>query len=173
MRDPLTGARSRAEWPDLVQKASSNAAGGTRGAWVALVDIDHFKRFNMHNGHVAGDEVLVKLAGFLLSLESDEGVQVVRTGGEEFALVSFAETDAGDDDGRAISERVLQWARDSLTPEQPKHCGDPGCVGPTRLTVSIALGRLEAGESATSLSERLTATMWEAKRTGRDRIKPG
>lgn len=173
MRDPLTGAWSRNVWPRIVQEASSPAVGHRHRAWAALIDIDHFKRFNMHNGHVAGDQVLVKLAGFLLCLENDEDIQVVRTGGEEFALVWHGDVDAIGHDGRAVCERVLRWARDSLTPEQLEHCGDPDCVGPTRLTLSIALGRLQPGESSSSLSERLALTLAEAKRAGRDRVLSG
>ena len=143
MRDSLTGAWSRDEWPAFVEDASSRATDRAGGAWAALMDVDHFKRFNAHNGHVAGDQALVKLAQFLLSLERDGRIQVVRTGGQEFALIHLGDEDADDPDGRATCERILRWARESLTPEQPKDCGQPGCVGPTQLTLSMALGRIE------------------------------
>src|SRR5262245_11990379 len=116
MRDPLTGAWSRAKWPDLVQEASSRHADHDRGPWVALIDIDRFKRFNMHNGHLVGDQVLMKLAAYLLSLENHEPLEVVRTGGQEFAIACLHGTNADDHDGHATCERILKWARDSLTP---------------------------------------------------------
>jgi diguanylate cyclase (GGDEF)-like protein len=172
-RDPLTGAMLCNEWPRLVEEASFPRSNRASGAWAALIDIDHFKRFNMHNGHVAGDHVLAQLAGFLLSLENDEGMQVVRTGGQQFALVSRPEMGGTDQDSHATCERVLRWARDSLTPEQLNHCGDTHCVGPTRLTLSIALGRIEPGEDPVSLRERLSTTLTEAKRAGRDRVVSG
>jgi diguanylate cyclase (GGDEF)-like protein len=169
MRDPLTGAWSRDEWPALVEKASSLAA--ERGTWAALVDVDHFKRFNGHNGHGAGDRALVELAQFLVSLERDGGIQVVRTGGQEFALICLGGETAEDQDGRATCARILRWARESLTPEQPKDCGQPGCVGPTLLTLSLALARIEPGESSASLSERLAVAVQRAKAAGRDRLE--
>jgi diguanylate cyclase (GGDEF)-like protein len=171
MRDRLTGTWSGKEWPRIVDEISSQAT-DPRAAWAALIDVDHFKRFNGHNGHVEGDHVLVKLASFLLSLERDEHAQALRTGGGEFALVAHQDTD-GSGDGQVTCERILMWTRESLTPDQPVHCGDAHCVGPTRLTVSIALGRIEPGESPTSLRERLGMTLLEAKRAGRDRVVSG
>lgn len=158
-RDPLTKAMLAKEWAGLIE--------GAHGGWAALIDIDHLKRFNMHNGHSAGDQVLVALAAFLLCLETDAGARVVRTGGQEFALVSQPETTGGDQDGRATCDRVLRWARDAMTPAQATHCGDPACVGPTRLTLSIALERIEPGEAPASLRERLALTLLEAKRSRR------
>jgi len=155
----------------LVESASSRATDRAGGAWAALIDVDRLKRFNMHNGHVAGDQVLVKLAKFLLSLARNGCIQVVRMGGQEFALICLGDEDADDQDGRATCERILGWARESLTPEQPKHCGLPDCVGPTQLTLSIALARIEPGESSASLSERLAIAMQKAKGAGRDRVE--
>jgi len=171
MRDALTGLWSLIEWPRLLQEGSSEAVAHGREAWVALIDVDHFKRFNVHNGHLAGDQVLVELGQFLLSLESEESIQVARTGGQEFALVGLR--DDGGHDARATCERILSWARDSLTPKQLEHCGDPHCIGPTRLTLSIALGKIDPGENPAALRERLATTMWEAKRAGRDRVESG
>jgi diguanylate cyclase (GGDEF)-like protein len=173
MRDPLTGARSRVEWPPLAEAAASWAAKPDRGAWVALIDIDNFKRFNMHNGHIAGDQVLVNLARFLLSLERGEDVTVIRTGGQEFVLLSREEANPDVASARHTCQRILQWARESLTPPQETHCGRPDCVGPTRLTLSIALGSIQPGERPASLRQRLETILLEAKSAGRDRIASG
>lgn len=173
MRDQLTGVRSPQEWADLVQAAAAWAGAPGHGAWAALIDIDHFKRFNMHNGHIAGDRVLVTLATFLLSLDGDTRVTPVRTGGQEFALICSHDGNADVGSGRLTCERILQWARDSLTPHQQEHCGQPDCVGPTRLTLSIALERIAPGEDAAALKARLETILLEAKRAGRDRVATG
>jgi PleD family two-component response regulator len=57
-----------------------------------------------------------------------------------------------------------------MTPEQLQNCGDPHCIGPTRLTLSIAVGQILPGDDAASLRERLSAALWKAKGAGRDRV---
>ena len=64
---------------------------------VALIDIDHFKRFNDTNGHQAGDQLL-KSAAAAWSEALRAGDVIYRYGGEEFALLladSIADEDAG------------------------------------------------------------------------------
>jgi len=51
-----------------------------------LFDVDHFKRVNDERGHLAGDEVLIRLAGALVGYVREMDV-VARFGGEEFAVV--------------------------------------------------------------------------------------
>ena len=82
IRDPLTGCFNRRFLADLEEKA--NAAGNAVGAIV--IDVDKFKDYNDLHGHAAGDEVLVKLAKFLIrEARSDDAV--VRTGGDEFVVI--------------------------------------------------------------------------------------
>ena len=81
--DPLTGACNR-RW--FNEHARRDLASSERGAWLALVDIDHFKQINDRYGHSVGDEVLVAVAGRLRTLAGGR-VHVVRWGGEEFLLL--------------------------------------------------------------------------------------
>jgi diguanylate cyclase (GGDEF)-like protein len=57
-----------------------------RGNWLAVVDIDHFKRINDRFGHLYGDEVLILLANLLKSsFRANE--RIFRFGGEEFVIL--------------------------------------------------------------------------------------
>lgn len=82
VRDPLTGCFNRRFLDDLQPKV--DAAGTSVGAIV--IDVDKFKDYNDLHGHSAGDEVLVRLAKFLMREVRIEDA-VVRTGGDEFVVV--------------------------------------------------------------------------------------
>ncbi|MBS1805802.1 MAG: GGDEF domain-containing protein [Acidobacteria bacterium] len=86
IRDPLTGIgnrRSLARAYDSVHSSSEPAAFS-----LLLMDIDHFKQANDSNGHLHGDEILVKLARELERLSAEiPGSHSARFGGDEFALL--------------------------------------------------------------------------------------
>ena len=82
MRDALTGCYNRRYLGDLEARL---AARGEPPLGIVFIDIDHFKQYNDHHGHHAGDAVLTQMAHFLRGqLRGDEAV--VRVGGDEFVL---------------------------------------------------------------------------------------
>ncbi len=142
LRDPLTevGNRRRALAALEVLKA---------GDAVALIDLDHFKKVNDTFGHAAGDKVLRTVAEFLHASvrEPDE---VFRFGGEEFLIV-LAGADAG---GLAILERIhTSW-----------RCQERA----TTFSAGIAVHR-EDDHFEETLG-RADAALYDAKRSGRDRV---
>ena len=84
--DPLTKLANRRQLEVVMDKLLPGAQRGGEVFSVILLDIDHFKDYNDSQGHNAGDEQLIKLAGILLECSRDPDV-VVRYGGEEFLLV--------------------------------------------------------------------------------------
>lgn len=78
-RDPLTGLYNRRAFVEEV---------GRRGGrqWIAVVDLDDFKRVNDLHGHAAGDVVLQRVAAALLAGVREEDF-VARVGGDEFAII--------------------------------------------------------------------------------------
>ena len=159
--DPLTGLSSKPEWPAIVARTKA-------GAPVALLDLDHMKHFNMHNGSVRGDELLAKLGAFLRATVPQPR-DIVRIGGQSFVVVWPAAAGA-DERARESCAAIATWVRTSLAPPQPAHCGDASCIGPAPLTVSIALTHVREVEDATALFARLDEALLGAKRAGRDRI---
>lgn len=69
---------------------------------VAMIDIDHFKKYNDSNGHVAGDRLLKRFAAIMKDLVREYDI-VGRYGGEEFIIV-FPETSA--EDAAKVCERI-------------------------------------------------------------------
>jgi diguanylate cyclase (GGDEF)-like protein/PAS domain S-box-containing protein len=83
IRDALTGCYNRRFLLDLEEELR----GGGEGRWGCIfIDIDHFKVYNDRHGHASGDQVLQRMARFLMrEVRSDE--PVIRLGGDEFLIV--------------------------------------------------------------------------------------
>lgn len=77
-RDELTGVASRRAYEQYTHRLK-------RRYTIAMVDIDHFKRFNDTYGHDVGDDVLKVVASRLSGVKG--GGKVFRLGGEEFAII--------------------------------------------------------------------------------------
>ena len=82
IRDPLTGCFNR-RYLSMFEVASETLP----GSWgCILIDLDHFKQYNDRYGHQAGDDILVKLARFLMrQVRAEEAV--IRLGGDEFLIL--------------------------------------------------------------------------------------
>jgi diguanylate cyclase (GGDEF)-like protein/PAS domain S-box-containing protein len=102
-RDSLTGCYNRRFLLDLEEEF--RVSGETR--WGAIfIDIDHFKSYNDRHGHASGDQVLQRMARFLMrEVRQDE--PVIRLGGDEFLIVLGGENSQRTP---AIAERLRQAA---------------------------------------------------------------
>ncbi|MGE0037945.1 MAG: diguanylate cyclase [Xanthobacteraceae bacterium] len=85
-RDALTGALDRGRLEAQGRQKIDEAAQAGRPASLLLVDIDHFKSFNDRFGHAAGDDVLKRIAGIIMSTVRASDL-VFRFGGEEFVVI--------------------------------------------------------------------------------------
>ncbi|MGQ0642722.1 MAG: GGDEF domain-containing protein [Gemmatimonadaceae bacterium] len=85
MRDPLTGCYNRRYLLELAERTQQGEA--ALGSWGCIfVDIDRFKSFNDQYGHQRGDEILQRMARFLMRhVRANE--PVIRLGGDEFLVV--------------------------------------------------------------------------------------
>ncbi|MEI7744311.1 MAG: diguanylate cyclase [Chloroflexota bacterium] len=85
-RDPLTGLYNRRFLEEALAREISRSARAKTTGIVAMIDIDHFKRFNDDFGHDAGDAVLVAAAREMLGFRQGSDL-ACRYGGEEFLIV--------------------------------------------------------------------------------------
>jgi diguanylate cyclase (GGDEF)-like protein len=164
--DELTGLPSRRALNDALTELGERYT-------VAMVDIDHFKKFNDTYGHQAGDQLLRKVATTLMGVSG--GGRAFRYGGEEFAVV-FAGLSAEEATPHleALRETIADSSfglrgrrRPRRKPQQPR----PGSRQSQRVTVSIgAADSASAGPAAADVVRAADEALYRAKRAGRNRL---
>ena len=159
-RDPLTGLYNRAAFDEQVEREIDLATIFGGRACLVMVDVDHFKWVNDTRGHPCGDEALRQIAEALGRCFMRSEDFVARYGGEEFVLILRDQTVA---QAIELAERGMHRIRDLEI-----DCDSPR--GPLRLTVSMGLARLRAGETAAEWIERADRALYLAKESGRDRV---
>ena len=158
--DPLTGLHNRRYLAEEITRVWRQARrDGTRV--VALVlDLDRFKQVNDAHGHAAGDALLQAVARSLRSTVRPADL-LARTGGEELVVVGMV---SDSDEAARLGERLRAAVAATRT--------DAG-HGVTA-SIGLALARPVDGDDPTSslwrLVDRADAAMYEAKRSGRDRV---
>ena len=151
--DHLTGIANRAAFDARVMALRQLGAG-----WFLVVDIDHFKAVNDHNGHAVGDAALVAVAQTLCMMVAPGDI-VGRIGGEEFALfLPNADANTAVATAEAIRRAVAGLAIK----------GGDGL--PLRLTVSIGI-KSGAGLSVSESLSRADQAMYRAKQGGRNQVQ--
>lgn len=158
--DGLTGCLNRSTTDALLAHALARARREGSPLAFALLDLDHFKQVNDEHGHRAGDEVLRRFAEAARQRLRHADV-IGRTGGEEFALVLPATEIAG---ARRLVDDIRR-ATEALVPADE-------AGRPIRVTVSAGIAVAPAGEplSPERLYGRADQALYEAKRTGRNRV---
>lgn len=155
--DGLTGVFNRRHFFEVASAAIAIGERRGRGSCVAILDVDHFKKVNDRHGHAAGDEALRMLTRVCVR-ECRSSDVVARYGGEEFVVLL---PDANLEAAHAVVERV----RRALAAEEIATATDTFTI-----TVSFGLAERREGESLEALLGRADAALYEAKRTGRDRV---
>jgi diguanylate cyclase (GGDEF)-like protein len=154
--DPLTGAVNRLVLGDRLSQAIARRRRRGGRTFVAMIDVDDFKRFNDDQGHAAGDEVLIAVVRRLTGAVRAEDT-VARIGGDEFVVVA--------DVGAEGIETLMKRIESALA--EPISYGDQR--GPVSVTVGGVLAR--DGEDPAALLHRADEAMYERKaaRAGRRR----
>ncbi|HUW82590.1 MAG TPA: GGDEF domain-containing protein [Phycisphaerae bacterium] len=155
-QDPLTGVVNRRFIDRRLPEIFDAQRQAGQDLTLAMLDLDHFKRFNDTFGHQAGDELL-RFVGSLLRHAVRETDIAARYGGDEFLLILPA---ASLEQGGQIAERVTV-----LFAQQAKILPAPGHP----MAVSAGLASLEAHKPADlpELIRLADDALYEAKRTGR------
>lgn len=159
IRDPLTGLFNRRYLDETLPRELSRCQRSGEPLTVAMLDLDHFKRFNDAYGHEAGDVVL-RAVGDLLGHSMRAGDLFCRYGGEELTLILHGSTL---DDARARLESLRQAIMQMRMLYQG---GDLPAI-----TVSIGVAAVGKQEmDAAALLARADAALYRAKERGRNRV---
>jgi diguanylate cyclase (GGDEF)-like protein len=161
-QDGLTGIANRRAFDFLMDRHFLTAVRRRDALSVVLCDIDHFKAYNDHYGHVGGDECLRQVAA-ALARSCKRAIDVAaRYGGEEFALL-LPDTPA------AGALHVAQAARHELAALALPHAGSPTSSVVT-FSAGIATFSAEVDKASSDLTRRADEALYRAKHLGRDRV---
>ncbi|MCA1772486.1 MAG: diguanylate cyclase [Halomonas sp.] len=163
MLDGLTGIPNRRYFDEQCQKEGRRALRETLPCSLIMMDIDHFKGFNDHYGHGAGDDCLQKVARALANTLSRPADMIARYGGEEFvALLPNTNSEGA---GKVAED--LRSAVESLAVIH-EYSSAARVV-----TLSLGVATLDTDGDDTMLSELLKqadGALYKAKEGGRNRF---
>jgi diguanylate cyclase (GGDEF)-like protein len=158
--DPLTGLKNRRFFDELMEHETAMAARHGTPLTIAMIDIDHFKRFNDLEGHEAGDAVLTGM-GRLLSHHFRNADVVCRMGGEEFVVVMPGATDT-------VAQKRLAELMEILSRTRFRH--QDRDLGTLSISCGIASFPRHANEPL-ALIGLADKALYTAKHRGRARIE--
>ncbi|MEN6376181.1 MAG: HDOD domain-containing protein [Smithella sp.] len=158
--DNLTSLYNKGTISELIAGAYEKAVADADSLSVALLDIDHFKRFNDSFGHLAGDNILQLLSTAMQRL-SRPGDYVGRFGGEEFLIVL---PDTVFDQAMKYAERLRKEIEKLGKLLLKRYSGQP-------LTISIGIATYEPDlKNWKMLVEKADEALYSAKNLGRNRV---
>jgi diguanylate cyclase (GGDEF)-like protein len=160
VRDRFTGLLNRAVFNEQLEREAALARREDTRFAVAMLDIDHFKKFNDTHGHSGGDEALRLVAKTLRDACRSTDV-VARYGGEEFALILPGVMSSRATDLLERIRRVVAVAPIRL-PNRP-----------AAVTVTVSIGVAifpDDGETPAEVLRCADERLYQAKQQGRDRV---
>lgn len=160
--DSLTGLNNRRSFNRQFERLWRQAQREQRSLALLLCDIDHFKAYNDHYGHQAGDNVLQRIGSLLQDAARRPLDMAVRLGGEEFAVLLY-------DIGEAEARQHAEALRQTLQTLNIEHAGSDTAQ---MLTMSIGIACIEPaqGGALAQLYEHADRALYEAKAFGRNQV---
>jgi diguanylate cyclase (GGDEF)-like protein len=158
--DPLTGLANRRRFEDVLGAEWDRGQRSGKPVALAMIDIDHFKRYNDRHGHPAGDRRLQNVAATLQ--QSIRGSDLLaRYGGEEFAVV-MPTTDV------AAAEQTAERLRTAVM--RMATGGEADIDSAITVSIGVAATVPAPHSSAERLIEVADDELYRAKRNGRNRV---
>nr|WP_315239755.1 diguanylate cyclase [uncultured Albidiferax sp.] len=157
--DGLTGIANRRRFDEVLASEWSRAARNSHPLALVMLDVDYFKPYNDHYGHLAGDDCLRHVAHMLAAHLHRGGDLVARYGGEEFVLLATVH-DAAD------ALHIAETARLALTALALPHAQSP--FGAVTASLGVAVHVPAVGETAELLVHQADQALYQAKARGRN-----
>lgn len=157
MTDALTNLANRKAFDERLRQVCAADDGRVI---LALLDIDHFKRFNDTWGHQTGDQVL-RYVSTILSKFCVGNRFTARFGGEEFAIIFQGE-------GPGTVEAALEAVREEVASRALRRRSTNDELG--AVTLSAGFAEQLPGEEAIALLDRADTALYASKRGGRNRV---
>ncbi len=157
--DALTGLGNRRQLDQYLEEALRRAPRAGRRVALITIDVDYFKLYNDCYGHVAGDQCLRAVAEALRAALVRPEDQVMRYGGEEFAVVL---PNTGEAAALQIAEALRRAVQGLGLPQAGRENGV--------VTISAGIAVADAHSTAQSLLQAADHALYLAKKGGRDQV---
>ncbi|MCB4771645.1 diguanylate cyclase [Ancylobacter sp. Lp-2] len=156
--DGLTSLGNRRYFDEYMMAEWRRALRGGLTLSVLMIDVDQFKDYNDNYGHLAGDDVLRRVADAIRVSASRAGDLAARFGGEEFVVVLL---NTGIEEAQVAAERLVQNVRNLDIPH-----------GSKRVTVSVGVASMQPqGDLPEEIITAADLALFRAKASGKDRYE--
>ena len=164
-KDGLTDVANRRMFDSILETEWANARRNNQALSLIMFDIDYFKQYNDHYGHLQGDACLKLVANILSSATARPRDFFARFGGEEFMMI-LPETDT------KSAQMIAERCRDLIAREQIAHIKSQ--IGQF-LTISLGVGTVipSREEEPPEFIEVVDKRLYQAKQQGRNRVVAG
>lgn len=162
-QDGLTGIANRRMFDTVLEREWATAQRSGLPLSLLILDIDYFKQYNDHYGHIKGDECLRQVAKTLSLAANRPRDFIARIGGEEFVWL-LPETDA--ESARLVARKCLHLIR------QQQIAHEHSAVSPL-VTLSLGVGttQVAVGSDPLHFVEQVDKLLYQAKNNGRMRAE--
>ena len=162
--DGLTGVANRRYFDEVLAREIARARRLAEPVALIMLDVDHFKKYNDHYGHLAGDHCLIQIANELKGNTRRPSDLVARYGGEEFAIIA-AHSDARE--AMALAAILRQKI------EQLAVVHAWSSVGVVTASFGVAVLVPDEVNGAAQLITLADKALYQAKADGRNRVELG
>jgi len=159
--DKLTGLLNRNSFERRISRLARDRRrvrpneANNDSAWLAIVDIDFFKRINDNYGHVGGDEILLIIAQQMRKFFNNKNL-LFRFGGEEFIIVL---------------ENMRKPRAQAIFEEFRVLIAQHNFPFDEHLTISIGYCELASFDYPTTIIDQADKALYHAKETGRNKVR--
>ncbi len=161
--DPLTGLSNKRQFENYVKLFLRRSRRNSTTIGILMVDIDSFKNYNDHYGHVQGDEAIKIVAECIhLTVNRPEDLSA-RYGGEEFVILL---SDVDPDGLIHVGEKLRKMVESRKIPHELSDCSEY-----LTLSVGCALYSPSSSDSFESVLKKADTALYAAKDDGRNRLK--
>jgi len=161
--DALTGTKNRRVFDEYLARLWPQAMEDGRAIAILLIDVDHFKAYNDHYGHQAGDRALCRVAQTVETFVRRPLDVLARYGGEEFAAILY---DVDGHQAMDIAGRIHRAVADLGI----EHRGSRTSATVT-ISVGVAVIRPTPKRNARGALQLADQALYEAKSRGRNRVE--
>ena len=159
--DELTQLKNRRDFTQTFLRFLTNYRQSDKYLCIALLDIDYFKKYNDHYGHLMGDECLRTIGKTLKKLQESTGIYNARVGGEEFAMIWFEDKT---EDVNEITSRINQMVIDQKIPHERSKAAPY-----VTISIGVHVTPCRPTNDMDSLYDLADKALYTAKSQGRNR----